>query len=109
MVLIQVLNDKLEEFWKVVNTGFILDGEQKESIKQHFLASKSVPSDFWSSVLRLSGSKSSGIPTDEDFRSELWSMVEEIVKGGQPHSNLEASTPASSRRRYRLARQREQN
>ena len=50
MVLIQVLNDKLEEFWKVVNTGFILDGEQKESIKQHFLASKSVPSDFWSAL-----------------------------------------------------------
>ena len=79
----------------MVNAGFIVDGEQKESIKQHLLANKSVPSDFWSNVERLSGFKSRGILTDGDFPRELGSMVGELVKGGQTRLNLEVSVTSS--------------
>ena len=67
MVLIQASTDNLDKYSRVINAGFIVDGEQKESIKQHRLANKSMPRDFWSNILRLSHFKSSGILTDEDL------------------------------------------
>ena len=107
MVLIQASIDNLEKFYRVVNAGFIVDGEQKESIKQNLLANENVTSNFWSNVGRLSGFKSSGILTNEDFRRELGSMVGKLVEGGQPRPNLEGSAPVHPHRRNRLARQRE--
>ena len=91
MVLIQASIETLEKFSRVVNAGFIVDYEHKESIKHHLLANKSVPSDFWSNVEPLSGFKSSSILADENFRRELGSMVGELVTGGQRRPNLEGS------------------
>ena len=53
MVLVQSSIDNLETFSRVVNAGFTVDSEQKESIKQHLR--KSMPSDFWSNVEHLCG------------------------------------------------------